>query len=527
MRHKQENGQQKINFFTQFYYVLILIVLGYLIYSNTFASSFQLDDQSIILENDLIKNLSRFLASWKFGYTRYFSYLTFALNYHFHQLDVFGYHLVNLVVHLLSTLFVWQFTLLTFDTPVLKKDKITQHKEKIAFFVALVFLAHPLQTQAVTYIVQRLTSLATLFYLASMFFYVKSRLVREKRMQKRGIFFILFVFIAILGFYSKEITFTLPIMIVLYEFFFLQKKNKKFLRKELLLLVPLLLVLFAFVLLTFQPAVVFAPKKSYLGEDITSYNYLLTQFRVLVVYLRLLFLPIHQVVDYYFPISTSLWEFNTLLGLGLLSSIGILAWKLFKKYRLLSFSIAWFFLTLSIESSIIPIKDVIFEHRLYLPMFGFALFTVSGFYYLLIYLNQRLKNNKTKSEAWESNLTILILAWVAMLSILSYERNKIWQTEISFWEDNAAKAPLKVRPFYNLGNSYSNAGKLAEAQTAYERVLRMKPDHLDARNNLAVVLADQDRMPEAILHLEEVLKMKPDHEEARNNLIKLMEMIED
>ena len=118
------------------------------------------------------------------------------------------------------------------------------------------------------------------------------------------------------------------------------------------------------------------------SADISSMHYLLTQFRVMVTYIRLLFLPLNQNLDYDYPISKSLFELPALISFLFLITILFFAKRLFSKYRLVSFSIFWFFLTLLPESSLFPIKDVIFEHRLYLPLVGYSMFLVSGVYYL-------------------------------------------------------------------------------------------------------------------------------------------------
>src|SRR5208283_2829206 len=113
---------------------------------------------------------------WNFLPRRFILYLSLALNYHFSALDVCGYHLFNLGVHLVTAILVWWLTLLTLSTPVMKKEKIAQHADTLALLAGLVFVAHPIQTEAVTYIVQRAAAMAGLFYLASLSLYVKSRL---------------------------------------------------------------------------------------------------------------------------------------------------------------------------------------------------------------------------------------------------------------------------------------------------------------------------------------------------------------
>ncbi|MFH0897186.1 MAG: tetratricopeptide repeat protein, partial [Candidatus Bathyarchaeota archaeon] len=147
--------------------IIAICCLGMVVYSNTLNSSFHLDDYNSITDNPAIKNIWSPLNIWNFWPTRFITYLSLAFNYHLHKLDVSGYHLFNLAVHLGSSILVWWLMLLTFSTPALKDQKISHNAKTISFFAGLIFVAHPIQTQAVTYIVQRAVSMATLFYLAS------------------------------------------------------------------------------------------------------------------------------------------------------------------------------------------------------------------------------------------------------------------------------------------------------------------------------------------------------------------------
>ena len=162
------------------FYAAIICILGALIYSNTFGGQFYFDDRSYIVGNAAIKNLSDLRALWSFFPTRFISNLTFAVNYRFNGLDVFGYHLVNLVVHLAAALAAYWLALLTLSTPRMSMEDAGKSAGPMAFFVGLVFVSHPLQTQGVVYIVQRSALMATLCYLAAVGFYVKARLARAE-----------------------------------------------------------------------------------------------------------------------------------------------------------------------------------------------------------------------------------------------------------------------------------------------------------------------------------------------------------
>ena len=226
-------------------HLFLLCAVGLIIYSNTFHVPFQCDEDYLIKNNPIVKDFNYFIEPSKargldqYGalQTRYVGFLTFALNYKFDGFDVAGYHAVNLSIHILNAFLVYFLVLLTFRTPFLTRSRLTEKAGVAALFSALLFISHPVQTEAVTYIFQRLASLVTFFYLLSLTAYVKSRL-SSGRTQRIG-FFLLSVFSAIIAMKTKENAFTLPIMIALYEFFFLEDS----LRRRIVRFIPLLLTM--------------------------------------------------------------------------------------------------------------------------------------------------------------------------------------------------------------------------------------------------------------------------------------------
>jgi len=330
----------------------------------------------------------------------------------------------------------------------MQEQKITRKARFLALFAGLVFVTHPLQTQAVTYIIQRATSLAALFYLAALTLYVKSRLLQQQGKSPAVFkpFYYGSLIVAVMAMFTKENTVTLPLMVLLYEACFLKTKeglNWKYLIPFLatLLIIPLMMFL--------TKSVDFIGMRRSLEEpsNLSSWQYLLTQFRVIVTYLRLLFIPLNQNLDYDYSIAKSLLDLPILASFILLSSIFTIAIRIFSKYRLIAFSIFWFFLTLLPESSIIPINDVIFEHRLYLPMAGFSFFIVSSVYYLF--------ENKTLKS-----MIIVLLIIISCYGMLTYRRNLIWKDEFTLWNDVVHKSPKKARPYYGRGIAYRDQGNI-------------------------------------------------------------------
>ncbi len=511
--------------------------ITFLIYSNTLFSPFYFDDENNIIVNYKLRDLSNL---WPPSGIRYIGYFSFALNYHFGQLDVFGYHLVNIAIHIINGLLVWWLVLLTFKTPVMEKSSsIAQQKYLIAVVSALIFISHPVQTQAVTYIVQRFTSLATLFYLLSLILYIKARFlfvyqVSTTRGQKQStipmqsiLCYLASLLSTVLAMMTKEIAFTLPFTIILYDLIFFSPwdtEHQTSSLKRLCLFIPFLLTL------PIIPFSLIGANRS-LGNTITDLGgaiqeteeiprsvYLLTQFRVIITYIRLLFLPVGQNLDYDFPLSHSLFDPHTLISFLFLLSIFVAAlyllkrsWKTANGYGLLaSFGILWFFITLSIESSIIPIRDIAFEHRLYLPSVGAIIAFSSAVFYLFDHTKTRLSPLQATG--------VLLLFTVVPLSIAAYQRNLVWKDEGTLWGDVVLKSPNKARGHNNLGLAHYHQGQLEEAAKEYNIAVRLKPDYAEAHNNLGLVYYKQGDLSKAILVFQEANQLDPDYVKAYNNL---------
>jgi tetratricopeptide (TPR) repeat protein len=403
---------------------------------------------------------------------------------------------------------------LTFMTPFMERSTLKSRSSHIALFAAIVFISHPVQTQAVTYIVQRLTCLATFFYLASLLAYVKSRLAASGA--KRYVFYAASLLSALLAMNTKQIAFTLPLAISLYEFSFFRTA----IRKRALFLFPLLLTIFVIPLSFIDVDRPLGELVGDMGEattlqDIPRLEYLLTEFRVMATYIRLLVLPVNQNLDYDYPVYDSFFALPVLLSFLLLLAIFALGIFLFHRSRvkdhssrLIAFGIFWFFLAISVESSIIPLH-VIYEHRIYLPSVGLALAFSAGAF--LIY--ERLKGRRTRAT-----MTVLLAALSLVFGIAAHQRNNVWKTEMGLWEDVVEKSPHKARPHYNLGKSYQQWGMDWEAIKEYEIAVRLKPDYVKAHNNLGIVYLKVGRMEEAIKEYRLTIGLDPGFKEAHFNL---------
>lgn len=449
--------------------LLVIAAVGCLIYSNTLNSSFQFDDHAFILNNPVVTQTQDVLlgkTSPTLHYkSRIIGFLSFSLNYQIHQDQVFGYHLVNLAIHITSAFLVFWLMLLLMRTPRLQTQARWSDPPLIALFVALIFVAHPVQTQAVTYIYQRLASLASLFYLLSICFYLRGRL-GDGHMSGTRKWMVGSAVAALLGMLTKEIVFTLPVVIVLLEWYVFYSPDQKSSGAKswsVKRLWPLIFLLAIPVMFAFDMSRVFSPRvlRSGSHELITSPVYLMTQFNVIVHYIRLLFVPIGQNVDYDFAVTRSLFLGLTWLNLLVLLAILRIGLKSLRTNPFIAIGIFWFFITLAVESSIIPIRYVIWEHRLYLPMIGFAM-VLAG-----LIFDRKMDTKK---------ILIVILVLTAGLGTLTYFRNQVWRTEINLWEDVARKSPAKPYVHYALASAYQKQELYEPAQASYLRALELYPE---------------------------------------------------
>ncbi len=484
--------------------LLIIFFVGLIIYSNSFKCSFHLDDRNSIMENVSIRNLSDIGAIWNYNHSRFIPYLSFAINYHFGELNVWGYHFVNVLIHLITSGLVWWLTMLLFSTPGLKSHSLAEHKKSIALFTALLFVSHPLATQSVTYIVQRMAAMVAMFYFLSLTLYIKAR-ISENNGVSRYFLFGGAIVAAILALLTKENAFTLPFTIVLIEIFFLSTNTPKirFNDKRVIFLLTAIASMAVIFSISFSGSI-FKPLPASGGNNfvVSSMDYLLTQFSVILTYVRLLILPINQNLDYDYPLATSFFALGTLFSFLIFISLISLAIYLFNKNRIVSFGIFWFFITLAVESSIIPIADLIFEHRTYLPSFGFFLI-ISSLGYMFLR-----KNNK-------SILLALFIVLIATYSGMTFQRNKVWKDELSLWNDVITKSPNKARPYMNRGVAYWSMDQREKALADYAKAVELNPKYYSlAYFNLGVAYASFNQWEKAIDSYTKSLEINPENSEA-------------
>jgi Tfp pilus assembly protein PilF len=504
---------------------LALLVLALAAYANSFSGDFVFDDVGGVRDKALIRNLGALLGdpATILREGRWVGYLTFALNRRFIGVEATGYHFVNFIIHVVNTLLVYALVRETFATPRVRTSAIAQWAPAIAFVAAALFVSHPLQTQAVTYIVQRFTSLATLFYLLAVVQYARWRMRRDRGGAPAARTLASWVGIlaaAVLAMTTKQIAFTLPFALAVYELIFFDApvlQRAKYLAPVLatLPIIPLRLVGIG---TPFRDVVSAAGEATRVQTALPRTDYLATQLPVIATYLRLLVLPVGQNIDHDVPIQHSFFS-PLALGCGLLL-VGLVALAVYllrrtsgtsrpidPAWRIVAFGILWFFLALSVESSVIPIVDVMFEHRVYLPSAGLFVGIATGCALL------------ARRPMWTPRVFVTAGALLSVvLAGATLARNRVWANELTLWSDAVSKSPAKARPYQNLGIALVAAGRGPEAQEAFATANRADPGNADILANMGALLRDVGRYDEAAEWLRAAIRARPDHADAYYNL---------
>jgi Tfp pilus assembly protein PilF len=401
----------------------------------------------------------------------------------------------------------------------LKVSSIRNYYKHIALFASLLFACHPVQTQGVTYIFQRVTSLAATFYLLSLIAYIKWRLLNLHPHSTSGRFlkinslslYLTSVIAAVLAMLTKQIAFMLPVAIALYEFMFFEGKIKR----RIFYLIPLLLTM------TIIPLSLIGTGKltgdlieevnmvTRGNSDLSRLEYLFTEFRVIVTYIRLIFLPINQNLDYNYPTYHTFFDREVFLSFFLHVLIVGSCIYLFYRYRspashiiLISFGVFWFYMNLVLESSIIPLYNVISEHRVYLPSIGLFI-VISTFLFIVV------KKFREGARWVEVGMIVFVSGLVVALTVGTHARNNVWKNEFSLWEDVVRKSPENAKGHNNLGLAYETVGLVEEAIEQYKIAIELEQDFAEAYNNLGNVYQRKSLIDKAIENYEAALKFRP------------------
>ncbi len=424
--------------------VFILIVaaisLGVALgYSSVLHSPFNFDDGLVVLNNRAILNLATFFQLHTIHY-RHLFYLTFAFNYHLGQEDPFGYHLFNIGLHLVNSLLIFAVVRITIEKGC---DWGRDSAIRIAGLTALVFAFNPIQTEAVSYISGRTSSLMALFYLLSLLGFILAE-IKTASWSKRAACYSLCCLAGASALLSKETAITLPAALLLYDVCFMRNKHFRAFK-------PRIVWLYGPVLVTLSGLFLVSP---FLWQHVVTWSqkinpgYALQQLTVIPFGAKMVLFPINQVFDYDWPYSSlstdTLRIITSLLAVGVLSGVWL---KLYRAFPLAAFGIGWFLLVLSPTNSFLPRMDLLSERNLYLASFGLLLVGAA--------IAERVGFGSRSNEV--SRILVTLCASVAVICFLSLliHRNGVYESNISLWEDALKKNPGKPRIYHNLSHFYT------------------------------------------------------------------------
>ncbi len=466
-------------------YVFLLVVAVAWVYANALDGSFHYDDFHSLVYNPHVRDLanipaffadpSLFSVDVDKAMYRPLLLISYALNYAWGQYDTASYHLLNIAIHIGCVLLVWAL------------GRRLACGEQGALLAAALFALHPLATEPVNYISSRSESLAALFLLAALYFYLGNK--TWQRALSWGC--------CLCGVLVKSIVVVLPILLLLYDILWLKKPVRW--RHHL----PYwgITGLYVFIITA----------NRFLGESVAKaprpmFEQLLTQCKALVYYAHMIILPVKLNVEHQFAVSHGIGA-ATFFALLLIASACFIAVSC-RQSRWL-FWVAWFVVAL-LPTIIMPLNVLVNEHRLYLPLVALAL---------------------AAGHTWEQRgggrARIAVCILLGLCALLAYERNRVWHDELSLWSDAAAKSPQMVRPQVFLGNARREVEDYAGAKRAYETALTLDSQHRSARTNLANIYLeaaqrDSARADEYLQvaqgHYERVLAVDPGYREALNNL---------
>lgn len=495
------------------YLFIILGIVSFGIYANSLQNEFVFDDESVVVNNTSIQSLSNipkyFTADEGFHkvigrYYRPVVSTTYAIDYAIWGLKPFGFHLTNILIHLISSLLL--FALLKF---MFKNYKFGLTG---AFIGSLLYAVHPIHTEAVAWVSGRTDSLVTLFFFASFLFYIKysDDLKSQKNLNWALAFYAL-------GLLSKEMIITMPVFILLYDFIF-KKESKDFFKKNIRAYLLFAGVTVLYLIIRYLVLKDIPEREKYLYfYGIDGITALGTMLKTIPVYLKLLFVPFNLLYHYNGVISDAKSLFDAVVLLSALFVIAGIAVPLLirKDFPVFAFAILFFFISLLPVMNIIPTMNLMAERFLYLSSFALSV-AIAG---IVIYL---------KSENGARNYSLVVIIILLIFSFLTFQRNKDWVSEeILFATGEGVDGTVLL---VNSGNQYANSQKYDIAKEKYLRAIGIRDNNVLAHHNLGQIYILQNVLDSAEIHISRGIaidSLAPDGYFQLSNLYQMMGRNED
>lgn len=465
--------------------LLIIIAFILIAYSNSISGTWAMDD--VVANKPVgIHDIQDLLSFRKV------TSATFFLNQAIAPFNPASFRFFNIVIHIVNTILLYILTLKTFrsgtvvsehiDEKVRDKDYKHAHSAEYAQYGAsissAIFALHPININAVAYIVQRMASLATLFVLLSLLIYTAAH--QSKNPYKTLIYYALSGISVILGIFSKENAVMAIPLIFLYDYVFLSSFSKRKTRKMIVAVLVLgflslgfatfflklhnkIFEITGFFLHPSQPL----PWKDWMSIDVswTAYEHILSAFRVIARYLFLLLFPLPRflVFDWWgFPVSHGITDpITTLPSMILVISLIIFSLAKLKRYPFIAFGILWYFLAISLESFLALGTDLYYEHRNYLPLTGLSIGIACQ---TMVSFKEVIRNR----SAW-----VVLIIICSAFGALTFTRNIVWKDSVTLWGDTLEKNPSNLRAVMAMGNASLKLNNMKAAERYYKEAVRV------------------------------------------------------
>ncbi|MEK7659546.1 MAG: tetratricopeptide repeat protein [Patescibacteria group bacterium] len=497
--------------------IIFLVLIGFFIYAFNFANPLFWDDDEWIKGNVFVHDFSYLKEIFTqnveagFGltsnYYRPLLLLSFAFNYVFGAENPFSYHLLSNGLHITNGILVF----------ILLSRFLSQ---RASFIASVLFLIHPAQTEAVTYISGRGDPMSVFFMLLAIWLFIKS--LNIEIFKSRYIFKFLSLISVILAILSRETAILFPLLLMIFYISFLSKEKLiPVLKKSFIVSLPFWAVsIFYFILrltvFNFENTLNFFSQPTPYSENL-SFR-LFTFGSALVEYFKILFVPVGLHMERSLLVNTSFFQWPVYLAAIIVLGILYLVFHFYKREKIWFFSWSWFFAALAPVSGIIPINAIIYEHWLYLPMIGFA--ALAGFYIDRLFSFLKSKNLVVSYKL----LVVSLIIYFSFFAVQSIRRNIIWGNPVKFYEDILKYSPSSVRIMTNLGNLYSARGDLARAEDLFKRAIENPESGIFAQPhyNLGNLFRDTGRIDEAIEQYKKAIETDPNFPFAYQNLAVLL-----
>ncbi len=444
------------------FFVIVAITFG--IYSNSLNNEFidYWDDHIYVTGNELVKSLSfnniKLIFSTIF-WTDYYpvSLLTYAIDYHFWELNPLGYHITNVFIHSINAFFIFLII-------------ITLIKSTIAAYItAIIFIIHPVNVETVVWISERKNLLSFLFMLIAFYLYIRSH------KEKQRFFYIASIIAYIFALLSKSMVLMFPLILLLYDFCF-TRKNLKLKIIDKIPFFVLSIVFSAITIIAFKGSAAFI---SY-NEDL--YYRILGMLRIFATYIGKVFIPLNLNNFYVNYISLSVFDFKVLISIFVLLLIAYFSYKCYKKDKIIFFCVLWFFLNLIPVSNIIPISHWMADRYLYYPSLGFSFF-IAVVYLKICQIN--LLKTKYKLTSLKIPVLVLLSILIIIFSCLTLQRIKVWENSTTLWQDCVEKDSRNSLAHAYLGAVYMKDGFNNKAAEEFIKALKINPKRANALANFA------------------------------------------